>query len=241
MCFKSVLLKLFQVGHIEERIPFHAVHIPPMLISRQPNILVNLRFNSHRLVTPFDVYATLADLLEFVKTDRPLGASPSPPGILGRSLFGQIPGDRTCKDASIPAHYCVCETTTPIDNSDSRAITAANIIVEYVNHLLKDISDKCVELSTNGVMSAVIVKTMEDGGKEDEAEQKVRVVVEAKPSMALFEATVILHGTSGEVWGDVSRINPYAGQSDCIRHVILRKYCFCTDMTVQNAQAIVKL
>lgn len=212
-----------------------------MLTSQQPTILNNLRLNSHRLVTPFDVYATLADLLEFVKTDRPLGASPSPPGILGRSLFGPIPGDRTCKDASIPPHYCVCETATPIDNSDSRAATAANIIVEYVNHLLKDISDKCSELSVNRVMSAVLVKTMEDSGKEDEAEQKVRVVVEAKPSMALFEATVILHGSSGEVWGDVSRINPYAGQSDCIRHAILRKYCFCTDLTVQNAQASVKL
>lgn len=212
-----------------------------MLTSHQPKILENLRFNSHRLVTPFDVYATLVDLLEFVKTDRPLGASPSPPGILGRSLFGQIPGDRTCKDASIPAHYCVCETATPIDNTDSRAVNAANIIVEYVNHLLKDISDKCSELSANGILSAVLVKTMEDNGKEDEAEQKVRVVVEAKPSMALFEATVILQGTSGEVWGDVSRINPYAGQSDCIRHTILRKYCFCTDLIVQNAQTSVKL
>lgn len=212
-----------------------------MLTSRQPNISDNLRFNSHRLVTPFDVYATLVDLLKFVKTDRPLGASSSPPGILGQSLFGQIPGNRTCKDASVPAHYCVCETAAPIDNSDSRAVTAANIIVGYVNHLLKDISDKCSELSVNGIMSAVLVKTMEDSGKEDETEQKVRVVVEAKPSMALFEATVILHGTSGEVWGDVSRINPYAGQSDCIRHAILRKYCFCTDLTFQSAQASVKL
>lgn len=211
------------------------------LTSRQPKILANLLVNSGRLVTPYDVYATLSDLLEFVETGRALGETLSTQDILGESLFGQIPHNRTCKDASVPGHYCMCETVVAIDKSDARSATAARLTVDHVNSLLKEVVDKCSKLVVGDVMMAHLVKTMEDIGGESGDEQKVRVVVQVEPSLALLEATVILHEDgSGEVWGDVSRINPYAGQSDCIRHDILRKYCFCstTELTERD---VVKL
>lgn len=224
------------MGHLEERTPFYAVRIPMTLTSRQPKILANLLLNSGRLLTPFDVYATLADLLEFVETGRPLGESPPPSGVLGLSIFGQVPANRTCKDASVPVHYCMCETVVDMEKTDIRASTAASITINYVNNLLKDTAGKCSQLTVGEVTSAHLVKTMEDEENDVGGEQKVRIIVEVQPSFALLEATVVLSGDSGEVWGDVSRINPYAGQSDCIRHTILRKYCYCAENTDQSPE-----
>ncbi|XP_054717820.1 uncharacterized protein LOC129227305 [Uloborus diversus] len=218
-----------EVGYIEERMPFLSIHVPETITFVQKTAKESLQKNSGRLVTPFDLHATLLDLLAFVSSGQPLGQH-APKNTLGLSLFGGIPADRNCEDAKIPVHYCVCEKKTDIPLSDFRSVSAAQSIVDHVNSLIaeagKEFSDRCAVLSVGKVTMAHLIEQMEDL-PQNEA-QKIRVVVEAEPSGALLEATVLHQEGKIEIINEVSRLNPYADQSGCIKHVILRKYCFCS-------------
>jgi hypothetical protein len=58
------------------------------------------------------------------------------------------------------------------------------------------------------------------------------LTINVKPSNALFEATVKLNITSGQMLmiGEVSRINKYGDQSSCISDPFMRRYCFCRSL-----------
>lgn len=82
--------------------------LPKSFKQKYPLAVRNLRHNSHRLTTPFDVFETLKDLskienlvsdnLRKRSADLQDRGSTLPRGI---SLFSEIPDDRTCESAGI--------------------------------------------------------------------------------------------------------------------------------------------
>lgn len=76
--------------------------------------MTHLRTNQQRLVTLFDVHKSLEQLLsmQYGETYRPLSLSPR-----GQSLFTEIPKTRTCFQASVEPHWCVCIRWTPVANT----------------------------------------------------------------------------------------------------------------------------
>ena len=57
-----------------------------------------------------------------------------------------------------------------------------------------------------------------------------QIVVETSPRGGTFEATVVFDPQSSERrLSGISRISPYAGQSDCVldQHPQLRRFCIC--------------
>ncbi|XP_035223481.1 uncharacterized protein LOC118196175 isoform X2 [Stegodyphus dumicola] len=220
------------IGAIEERMPFFSIRIPNYISSLQPEILENLWVNSGRLVVPFDIHATLMDILEFAVTGRPLGQSKPPEGDLGQSLFVEVPPDRTCINASVPDHYCVCEIASAIPVTDTTARSAAKATIDRINAMLHGegpyIKEKCATLVLAAIRSAHILRKAEEEATPSPS-TKVRIIIEAKPSKGIFEATVSVADDVAEVLGDISRINTFGSQSNCIRHWTLRKYCFCNN------------
>lgn len=75
--------------------------------------------------------------------------------------------------------------------------------------------------------------------KEDQRAQgmldKLRVIIKTTPGDALFEATLQFRedDQSCSVLGDVSRINQYGKQSNCIEEATVRKYCYCKSLIAQ--------
>ena len=57
------------------------------------------------------------------------------------------------------------------------------------------------------------------------------VALEAAPSGAHFEAKVrlFLNNDTMSVVGDISRINSYEGQNNCLKDYKLKNYCMCRD------------
>ena len=57
------------------------------------------------------------------------------------------------------------------------------------------------------------------------------VALEAAPSGAHFEAKVrlFLSNDTMSVVGDISRINSYEGQNECLKDYKLKNYCMCRD------------
>ena len=82
--------------------PFLAVRIPRWFRKRYPQAAVNLRLNSDRLTTPFDLHETFLDVVDM---ERSRNLTDGPPRAY--SLFQEIPANRTCADAAIDSHWLV--------------------------------------------------------------------------------------------------------------------------------------
>ena len=53
------------LGKLEERNPFMSVRFPPSFARSHPEAMKNLRTNVKRLTTPFDIHATLKDIVDY--------------------------------------------------------------------------------------------------------------------------------------------------------------------------------
>lgn len=141
----------------------------------------NLRRNSRRLTTHFDVFETLKDLSNVDKgiisnekiqkrsADLKEREATLPRGI---SLFLEIPGERTCDLAGIErfdkttfylqeylinvflsSHWCTCYEKIELSNSDHRVQKAARFVVKTLNDLIKS-HKVCHFLYLNSIISA---------------------------------------------------------------------------------------
>ena len=62
----TMLTKLIRFqGKLEERNPFVSIRLPPSFEKDYPTAAHNLRTNSRRLTSPFDIHATFLDILNY--------------------------------------------------------------------------------------------------------------------------------------------------------------------------------
>ncbi|KAJ1521602.1 hypothetical protein ONE63_003251 [Megalurothrips usitatus] len=113
-------------GRLEERLPLMYTVLPEWVRRRYPRAVRNLEGNANRLVTLYDVHETLYNYMHLPSL-RALEGPPPPPASgapppRGRSLFSQIPDDRTCATAGVPKHYCACQTTVAVPADDHRRV-----------------------------------------------------------------------------------------------------------------------
>ena len=229
------------IGKLEERLPFMFAVFPPWFYDKYPHLAANLRTNSHRLTTPFDMYETYKDVLYF--TGKVPERNPKSRGI---SLFREIPESATCDDASILPHWCTCLTQQAMDVRDDISKIAAKTLVDHINFLLADYRHLCEDLtlekitdarrnlqndqvltfkeSLNDVMGRVV-----HYGNRAKAIVDYLLTVQTSPGQGLFEATVRHSEVQGtfKVMGEISRINIYGEQSSCIEAHKLKKLCYC--------------
>ena len=101
---KDVLqdVRASEQGKLEERLPFLAVRLPGWFSERYPRAAANLRLNSDRLTTPFDVHETLMDVIDMERLRNVTEDRPRPRAY---SLYDNIPADRTCADADVEPHW----------------------------------------------------------------------------------------------------------------------------------------
>ena len=58
-------VRQYSQGKLEERLPFFSIRMPQKFQQKHPNEMHNLRLNSRKLTTPFDVHETLKHFLNF--------------------------------------------------------------------------------------------------------------------------------------------------------------------------------
>ena len=244
------------IGKLEERLPFLFLVLPKWFITENPSIEHNLNKNSNRLSTFFDVYSTLADILN-VGDSLTFSTSSSSRGV---SLFGEIPQSRSCTSAGILPHWCTCHKQVQVNTTDKQIVNAANVVVGKINVLLSGYSDRCSLLTLKTVRSATsmeldtsilsfkrsindVLRRRVAYGQEVVSVRHLLITLQTLPSGAIFESTVrispahinqnnVRHRQGEieffyEVIGEVSRINRYGSQADCIYIASLKKYCSC--------------
>lgn len=179
--------KLYQL-FLEDRHPFLYVALPKWLRQKYPLAYENLKTNGeNRLVTPFDVYETLVDLLPNSK----LGNSRSNlSNGFGKSLFTEIPKERSCKTAGIIKAFCTCNLVlAPLSTQNPSLIEAVKHAVSQLNFLIENNGEKskCANLTlkNSSLVSAEAVLN-----SKTNTPIFYRIVYETVPGNALFEAMI---------------------------------------------------
>ena len=220
--------RLTAQGRLEERMPFLGFWVPPELKTKYPIALKNLRTNSHRLTTPFDIHETLLDVFNFREVS--LG------NLSNRaiSLFREIPPERSCVQAGIDIHWCACQELKSLPLNDSVVQKASVKLVDTINSITSAFRNICQLLSLSQTVKAAIYTPRKDMFVTKKSEVHFSITVRTMPGIGLFESTM-KYNTLLEQFTvlkqDISRINAYGNQSSCIVETdpSLRGFCYCSE------------
>ncbi|CAH0602971.1 unnamed protein product [Chrysodeixis includens] len=221
-------IRLTKQGRLEERLPFVHMLLPPSFQENYNLAYNNLKQNSKRLTTPFDMYATLSDLinLEEINNEK-IKQRTNSSYTLNRSisLFLPIPKNRTCKTADIDDHWCTCHKGIKLSTKSLEARDAAEQLVRHLNKYLEEYPH-CAVLSLAEVLE--VTEMMAGQPRKDEVGwREFMVVVRTAPGDGVFEGTLRRRGDQWDLAGTISRLNLYGDQSRCVHHYQLKLYCYC--------------
>lgn len=228
------------IGKLEERLPFMFLIFPDWFLRKYPKIKDNLNRNAKKLTTPFDIYATLLDILHF-KGER----KPQVKIKRSISLMDDIPESRSCDDVDMLPHWCSCADHKILPVGDETVVASAEQMIKQLNEQLERFPD-CELLKIGEIKFAsklilptkvltfkssdwdVINRTVVFGNRID-AYVDYQLMLSTEPGGALFEGTVRYNEEQREytLMGEVSRINLYGTQSHCVDNSQLKKICYC--------------
>ena len=234
-------------GKYEERMPYFSFRFPKWFEKTYPHAMRNLRINSQRLTSPYDIHETLRHILNFNNLSR--FDSVSNKTIRGRTLLEEVPSNRKCTEAGVAAHWCICMNWRAVSTANRFVYGAAKQLIASINAITEPHRRKCSMISLNKIVSAVLYSPSEEvlkfkksqdfDGRNPEftdtfamSEQYYQVTIETSPGLAKFEATVkysLLTKTFSVEKTEISRINKYGDQPICIQDQFphLRSYCYC--------------
>ncbi|KHJ95583.1 hypothetical protein OESDEN_04460 [Oesophagostomum dentatum] len=188
-------------GMLEERLPFFAISLPAKFRTsdRGRQMYANLLGNRNRLTTPFDIHATLWDILH-VPEDL---ASVQDASKRSLSLFRPILERRTCEQAGISVHWCTClnwEDAMGTFEGRKLAHILASAIVDAFNRQLKDVFHLCAQLSLQELLDAKKLISTDRSGEVKErfwpntdgnnATTYYQIKLRTTPGNAVYEVTV---------------------------------------------------
>ena len=223
-----------EMGKLERYRPFLSVKLPKRLI--QTRHWTNLKSNTNRLVSFFDVYQTLRHFVylnrfNLLETTAKCGRQfkvnlLSQRSKRGISLLEQLPATRTCKEALIPSSLCQCFDQQPLTNGQFHSETglsfdqAATTVLNYVNGLTNDVRADCEPFRLNKTVSIKRLRMNEI--------RFFTTLVVFEPGEAWFEANLLNdRHKSLQVYNTPTRMSRYGNQSSCIQSDVLKNFCFC--------------
>lgn len=263
----SSLRKTYQ-GKLEERLPFVSIRMPKAFQEDFPQSMYNLRMNSHRLTTPFDLHETFQHLFEFHSPDPY-----QPKSNRSLSLFQLIPENRTCSQAAIEQHWCACLNWNQISTDLPVIQKLGQQAIEFLNHFVSDHRHDCARLSLHRLFKANQLQTNEhlmkfvgssdrdgrvprfdDLGKTNNqtfiqpSNESIfyQIQFETVPGHAQFELTAEYRSNTQRFLIEkkrLSRMNKYGQASACIAHKRpeFREICYCANLLNQTQTTLARL
>ena len=215
------------MGKYEDSLPFNFIMVPKWFQKVYPEAYKNLKTNEQRLTTPYDVYATLIDIL----TGRLENRKKSKVETIGTSLFDEIREDRTCDMAKIPAEFCVGDVFLKFDKEKTIFKDLMSFVLKSINKEMRKFNG-CVQFTDYSLIKVMkVIKRTRFPKKEDDIKTDKKgdflVKFQLAPGEGVFEATVSVINNKFKILGEISRLNRYGNQSHCISDSYYSRICFC--------------
>ncbi|GMR40942.1 hypothetical protein PMAYCL1PPCAC_11137, partial [Pristionchus mayeri] len=225
------------IGDREINNPMMFVSVPRYLRERVNPVL---KKNSGELLTSFDIYASLVDILN----EPQLRAFTGPRGLRGNSFFRPLPpgkalrcgstfsftlhsGERSCRTLPIPVQFCLCEWNKTKSENEELNDKIGRGAVKLINAKLRElqIADSCEEYTFKTVKEVKKIDRT-DGLTEIlfstvECEAEFKTIVRVRPGDA-HTLNVSLAAS------DFTRWNSYGDTAACMNsRPSLRPLCCC--------------
>ena len=237
-------------GMRENNLPYLFVAFPTWFEKRFPDLVANVRRNSQRLVSSFDIHKTLRHLLhlqtnvatEWTNDGSYAAGDDADDGtkrVESFSLMTEVPKDRTCEKAGIPDAYCGCIqmeelNVTATKNSNDKvqesagkmASDGAAALIDRINGALEKHFDICLRW--------ILKKILKVSKKINE--NKYMSLVEASAVNNHNNISAVFNGWVAEKnhkftikLDEVSRVDHYGQTSQCIIKRVrnLKEFCSC--------------
>ncbi|XP_072933733.1 uncharacterized protein [Epargyreus clarus] len=251
-------------GKIEERLPLMAIVLPETLTERRPEALSVLRANVDVLTTPFDVHTTILDAMGLKKlaNDFTVAGSDLPRGM---SLLHHIPNSRSCGQASILNHWCVCTKWNNVSVTDPLYKRSAKYLADAINSIIQEVSHLCVRRTLTSIDWVLRQGTNEDvlrfrRGMEEEGlfadfvttshlvkpdSEYYQAKIVMTPGRAVFEGTMKFYPRENRLAlsaEDILRISAYGDEPMCVSdtHPHLNKFCYCFNKGLNSTTIVVR-
>lgn len=246
----SSLRKTYQ-GKLEERLPFMSIRMPPKFQAQYPMIMRNLRLNSRRLTTPFDIHETFEHLFSFHSADPYQSKSNR-----SISLFELVPENRTCPQADVEQHWCACQEWHDLSINQSIIQQYSRAVIDFLNNFMSDYKQDCATLTLTRVNKASQLNTNNRSLKSIHSSNGIpqfqnssfetanettfyQIQFETTPGQGQFELTAEYNPrtkTFDIQKRHLSRMNKYGETSACIaqKRPDLREICFCSNLLVNT-------
>ena len=229
-------------GKMEERLPYFGFLFPPWFEEKYPQAIKNLRTNTQRLTTPFDLYETFKDFLHFD------GAGVGNVKKRGISLFKEIPLSRSCKDADIAPHWCACLDWKDMSPNDASVKEALQAALDTINGYTALYRADCALLSVQTVTTSSRLEANEKllkfigtdrNGDMVFKKEKIRNTIvfyqlsfTTRPGGASFEVTVTHNTVTKQFFlseTEIGRINFNGNNPACTQEKTrqIHAYCHC--------------
>lgn len=207
------------LGRYEDMLPYGFVLMPDSYYEENPSALDNIRVNSRRLVTVYDLHATLLELAD------PWSEGGAMRTAHGYSLLSnKIPSDRSCEDAGINFQFCSCFEPQPVDSESDLSRSLAEFAIAEMNDVIKrnNAIAKCQEWSLDSVSDLVRLS------QGNEWTDFYKATLRTKPP-ARFEITA-QRTEPNQGWkllSNIDRIDRFDTHAKCVRETSFQKYCYC--------------
>ncbi|XP_031350626.1 uncharacterized protein LOC116176278 [Photinus pyralis] len=208
-------------GWLEERLPFFYMTVPKWFQNKFPRKYSNLVLNSNRLITPYDLYMTLQEVLVLSGKKYSMKASSACPEC--KSLFEAAKRDRSCEEAGIENHWCTCRGYTSIPSNGVIVERAVKFILREVQRMANDRG--CAEFEVKNIISSGVSVNCDIKNRSN---LYFLITFETHPQ-AVFQGTVSI-GVDVPIFkmeGSVSRLDVYSFNSWCVTDALVKKYCYC--------------
>ncbi|WKX98686.1 hypothetical protein Q1695_013959 [Nippostrongylus brasiliensis] len=210
-----------ELGRLENLTPFLVVIIPEEY--RGSDIHKQLEDKKLRLMTNFDIHATLMDILDF---QPPTGFSDTSyldmePISKGSSLFREWRGIRNCKTLPIVSDYCICQYNWTVLTNVTMIKALGNFLIDQLNlRIAKEgLSAKCANQTYKDVSQISYLV--------DNEVTVYKTVVIAQPSLGLFSGLIRARASGLSLGSRIERMNEYQRQGDCIKYHAMQPLCYC--------------
>ncbi|CAJ0946248.1 unnamed protein product, partial [Mesorhabditis belari] len=221
-----------KLGRRELKNPLLHITVPKWLQSNE-QLMSNLRENSLKLLTQYDVFATLLDILKYSPQSNytdfsfiPMDESKMNNGTSILRPLGPF-SHRNCRNIPTDATYCLCEYRKERISDSKLQKVMGNLLVNAINNELieKNLTALCRQLELDKVIAANSYVPIEKTFLYE-------IVIKTKPGGGEFSSVLKSSNSIDFVLkGDILRINSYGKAGDCVASSFseMRPLCLCFD------------